>query len=221
MILPETVADLVDAEDEATADTSKTATPVPATSEPSARAEAAAERVRADYGRSDRWLMGLLGTVGAAIAWAVVCVGIESATTGARPAFDLAFSGMTLVAGAALGIPAVWMLTSLHRSGRRLLRAATVLSARAGHLPAPAVRPVRSLPANLLVRLATSAAAVLATLAATAVAVRGAATGEGPAFIALYVGWAALSGAASIGQFGGVRRASGLPAARATPARLH
>lgn len=212
MILPETVADLVDAEGEATATTARPST--------RAQATAVAAHTRADYGRIGRWLMGLLGTLGAAIAWAVVCIGIQSATTGARPAFDLAFSGMILVAGAALGIPAVWVLITLHRSGRRLLRAAAQSSAQAGRTPAAGPRGLRSLPADLALRLATSAAAAVAALAALIVLIRGVVAGEGPAFIALYAGWTALCGAASLGQWDGVRRVSRLAAPQATPARL-
>lgn len=201
MILPETLPDVVAAEAGVGADVR------------AFEADAAAARTRRDYGRISRWLWGLLGTAGTATAILLVSGAVNMATADGDAFTAAASAGILLVVALVPGIPSGWLLVSLHRSGRRLARAAghwVSLPYRRG-LRAPtnadwfAVRFL-GFSADLFLRLSTSALAGLATIFAASVAVRSLVVGAPAWELALWLGWALLFVLVCVGQFGGVQR---------------
>jgi hypothetical protein len=201
MILPDTLADVVGAETDAGAE----ARPVDA--------DAAAARTRADYGRVSRWALGLLGTAGAAIAGALIGYAVSVATSGMEPVGDAVFAGIVLIIAAAFGVPSVWLLIALHRSGRRLARAARYwagLPYRQGRRSPTkgdwfAVRFL-GFSSDLFLRLVTASLAGLVTVFAASLTVRAIVTAA-PAWEAvMWLAWTALFVAVCVGQFGGVQR---------------
>lgn len=201
MILPDTLPDLVGAE---APDGSPTR---------AGDADAAAARTRADYGRVSRWGLGLLGTAGAMLAILFAGVATSMLTSGGVSLLTLPFAALVLLVGIAFGVPSVWLLVELHRSGRRLARAAGYwagLPYRQG-IRSPtrgdwfAVRFL-GFSSDLLLRLITSALAGLATIFAisgifSAIAMRPSASG-----LVISIGLAILLGTVCAGQFGGVQR---------------
>jgi len=199
MILPETLPDVVAAEAGADARTFE--------------ADAAAARTRGDYGRVSRWLLGLLGTTGTAIAVLLVAGAVNMAATGGDAVMSALSGSVLFLVALVPGAPSVWLLLSLHRSGRRLARSAGYWAA----LPylegrrAPrsgdwfAVRFL-GFSADLFLRLTTSALAGLAALFAASLGVRGMVMGAPSWELTLWLGWAVLFGAVCVGQFGGVQR---------------
>jgi len=201
MILPETLPDVVAVEAGVGADAR------------AFEADAAAARTRGDYGRISRWLWGLLGTAGTATAILLVSGAVNMATAEGDAFTAAASAGILIVAALVPGIPSGWLLVSLHRSGRRLARAAAYwasLPYRRG-LRAPtkgdwfAVRFL-GFSADLFLRLSTSALAGLATIFAASLAVRALVVGAPAWELALWSGWALLLVLVCVGQFGGVQR---------------
>jgi len=201
MILPETLPDVVAAE----TDTGADARPVDA--------DAAAARTRADFGRVSRWALGLLGTAGAAIAGALIGFAVSVASSGMEPVGDAVFAGVVVVIAAAFGVPSIWLLVALHRSGRRLARAA-------GYWAGLPYRQGRRTPtkgdwfavrflgfsSDLFLRLITSALAGLVTVFAASLTVRAIATGATAWEAVMWLGWTVLFASVCVGQFGGVQR---------------
>ena len=208
LILPETVPDLVAAESDA-GDTRPM------------DADAAAARTRADYGRASRWGMGILGTAGGFLALLLASFAVSVATSGLDPFGDALFAGFVLLVAAGVGGPAVWLLVALHRSGRRLARAAAYWAA----LPYRQGRrtPTRGdwfavrflgFSSDLFPRLLTSGLCGLGTVFAVSLFVRtlvdGRPAGEG----FLWLSSAVLFASVCAGQFGGVQRLQNAFAAR-------
>lgn len=201
MILPATLPDIATAE----SGTGEDARPVDA--------DAAAARTRADYGRVSRWALGLLGTVGALVAGALVGFATSVITSGLDPFGDAVFAGIILLIAVAFGVPSVWLLIGLHRSGRRLARAAGFwagLPYRQGRRSPTrgdwfAVRFL-GFSSDLFLRLITSALAGLAAIFTVTGVVRGIAIGQDAWEIVLWTCWSIVFIAVCIGQFGGVQR---------------
>lgn len=201
MILPETLVDLVAAESDAGAQAR------------AVDADAAAARTRSDYGRVSRWALGLAGTAGALVAVAIAGFAVSVFTSIRDPLGDLVFGFVALLIAAGFGVPSVWLLVSLHRSGRRLARAA-------GYWAGLPYRQGRRQPtrgdwfavrflgfsSDLFLRLITSALAGLGTIFAASLAVRSIITGAPAWEVALWAGWTLVLGAVCGGQFGGVQR---------------
>ncbi|MCU4672343.1 hypothetical protein ACFQRL_07045 [Microbacterium fluvii] len=200
MILAETMPDVLVAE----AGADRDVRPVDA--------DAAAARTREDYGRLTRWLLGLLGTFGALIATVVVSMAAWVLTEPGDPMTAVTVAAV-LVLALALGIPSIWLLLSLHRSGRRLARAAGYwagLPYRSGRRRPTggdwfAVRFLSFSP-DLFLRVTTSALAALATTFFAALAVRALVIGAPGWELVLWAGGALLFAAVCAGQFGGVQR---------------
>jgi len=200
MILPETRAD-VDA----------VVTDAAAQTRPAA-ADAAAARTRADYGRVSRWALGLLGTAGTAVAVMIAASAVALWTDGSGPG-AVVLGAVILVVATVVGVPAVWLLVALHRSGRLLARAAGFW---AGLPYRQGVRrhtrgdwfAVRFLGfrSDLFLRLITSTLAALATVFSVSLFVRALVDGLPVWQSVLWAGWAILFGAVAVGQFGGVQR---------------
>jgi len=218
MILPETLPDVLAVENDAGAGADARAF----------EADAAASRTRADYGRVSRWLWGLLGTAGAAIAIVLVSGAVNMATAGGDAFTAAASAGILILAALVPGTPSAWLLVSLHRSGRRLARAAAYWAAlpyrRRTHAPTKgdwfAVRFL-AYSADLFPRVTTSALAGLATIFAASLAVRALVVGEPAWELTLWLGWALLFGTVCVGQFGGVQRIQNGYVARGPQLRKH
>ncbi|MFD4957643.1 hypothetical protein [Microbacterium sp. NPDC058389] len=199
MILPETLPDVVAAEAEADARAFE--------------ADAAAARTRADYGRVSRWLWGLLGTAGTAIAMLLVAGAVNMATAGGAAIASALSASILILVALVAGTPSGWLLLSLHRSGRRLARAAGYWAAlpHLQGLRAPrrgdwfAVRFL-GFSADLFLRLTTSALAGLVAIFAASVGVRSVVIAAPAWELTLWLGWAVLFGTVCVGQFGGVQR---------------
>jgi len=200
MILPDTRGDLDAA-----------ASPAAAQARP-AEADAAATRTRADFGRVSRWALGLLGTAGTAVAVMIAASAVALWTDGSGPG-AVVLGGVILFVAVALGVPAVWLLIALHRSGRRLARAAGFW---AGLPYRQGVRqPTRGdwfavrflgFSSDLFLRLITSALGALATVFSVSLFVRTLVDGLPVWQGVLWAGWAILFGTVTVGQFGGVQR---------------
>jgi len=200
MILPETRADV----DAVASDSAASTRP--------AEADAAAKRTRADYGRVSRWALGLVGTAGAAFA-VLIAAGAVALWTDGSGAGAVVLGGVILFVAVTLGVPAVWLLVALHRSGRRLARAAGFW---AGLPYRQGVRqPTRGdwfavrflgFRSDLFLRLITSALAALATVFSASLFVRALVDGLPMWQAVLWAGWAVLFAAVTVGQFGGVQR---------------
>ena len=121
MILPETLPDVAAAEAHAAAEPGGSVD-VPTVDVRAVDADAAAARTRADYGRVSRWALGLLGTAGAAVA--VLIAVFPLSLVGTAGTGQVLFGAVFVAIALAIGIPSVWLLWALHRSGRRLSRAA-------------------------------------------------------------------------------------------------
>lgn len=203
MILPETLPDVVAAETDAEAEGGAPTRPVDA--------DAAAARTRADYVRVSRWALGLLGTAGTALA--VLIAAFPLSLVGAAGAGDALFGTVFVVIALAIGIPSVWLLVALHRSGRRLSRAAGYwagLPHRQGRRSPTrgdwfAVRFL-GFSSDLFLRLICSALSALAAIFSVANLVRGIAIGAPLWEGALWLGWGVLFVAVCAGQFWGVQR---------------
>ncbi|MFF2369691.1 hypothetical protein [Agromyces sp. NPDC058110] len=201
MILPTTIPDVLAAEAQAGAQVR----PIDA--------DGAAERTRADYGRTSRWVLGLVGTIGALVAVLIASFAVSVLASGVDPLGDLVFAGFVGLVGAAFGVPAVWLLIALHRSGRRLARATAYWSALPYHQGRRT--PTRGdwfgvrfvgFSADLLPRLISSSLAGLAAIFAAAGGIR-ALVVVAPAWETfMWAGFAVLLGAVCAGQFGGVQR---------------
>lgn len=199
MVLPATSGDLAAAE----ADAGAGARPVDA--------DAAAARTRADYGRVSRWALGLFGTAGAA-ASVLLLSGAVAMATDAPPAVGMVMAAIVLLVAAAVGVPSVWLLVALHRSGRRLAHAAGYwagLPYRLGRRPTRgdwfAVRFL-GFSADLFLRLVTAALAALAAVFAVSLFVRALIAADPAWQLVLFAGWGVLFTAVCAGQFGGVQR---------------
>lgn len=200
MILAETLPDVVAAETDAGAQ----ARPVDA--------DAAAARTRGDYGRVSRWALGLLGTAGTALATLLAAFPLSLVGSG-DDARDLVFGAIFVAVALAIGTPSVWLLVALHRSGRRLSRAAGYWAALPYRLGRRAPRrgdwfAVRFLgfSSDLLLRLISSVLAGLAAIFTLVGAVRAIATGAPAWEVVLWLAWGVLFTAVCVGQFGGVQR---------------
>ncbi|PZU44740.1 MAG: hypothetical protein DI566_11640 [Microbacterium sp.] len=201
MILPETLDDVIGAESDAGAHAT------------ASDADAAAARTRADYGRVSRWALGLAGTAGALLAVSIAGFAVSVFTSVTDPLGDLVFGSVVLLIAAAFGVPSVWLLVSLHRSGRRLARAvgywAGLPSRQGWRQPTRgdwfAVRFL-GFSADLFLRLITSALAGLATVSSASLTVRAIVTGAPAWEVTLWAGWTLVLGAVCGGQFGGVQR---------------
>lgn len=201
MILPTSHADIAAAEAPAAAETRP------------ADADAAAARTRADYGRVSRWGLGLLGTAGALVAGALLSFAASVTASGVDPLGDLLFAGFMVLVAAVFAVPSVWLLVALHRSGRRLARAAGFwagLPYRQGRR-----RPTRGdwfavrflgFSSDLFLRLITSALAGLAAIFTISVLIRGVVIGQGVDAIVLWASWSVVFACVCVGQFGGVQR---------------
>ncbi len=201
MILADTLPDIAAAESGA----GEQARPVDA--------DAAASRTRADYGRVSRWGLGLLGTAGALVAGALVGFAASVATSGVDPFGDTLFAGAVVLLAAGFGVPSVWLLIALHRSGKRLARAAGFWAG----LPYRQGRrtPIRGdwfavrflgFSSDLFLRLITSALAGLAAIFTVTGVVRGIVVGQETWEVVLWTCWSIVFVAVCIGQFGGVQR---------------
>ncbi|WP_143109802.1 hypothetical protein [Agromyces sp. CF514] len=176
-------------------------------------ADAAAERTRADYGRTSRWALGLLGTAGAAVAVLITSFAIEVLASGADPLGDAVFAAFVILVAAAFGVPSIVLLVGLHRSGRRLARAAAYWAelpyAHGRRAPGRgdwfAVR-FAGYSGDLLPRLITSSLAGLAAVFAASAAIRALVIAAPVSQTALWAGWAVLFACVCCGQFGGVQR---------------
>lgn len=176
-------------------------------------ADAAASRVRADYGRASRWGMGILATAGALVSILLLGFAASVVETGHDLVGDLLFAGFVLFIAAAFAVPSIWMLIALHRSGRTLTTAAAYWSA----LPYRQGRrtPTRgdwfavrflSFSSDLFPRLLTSVVAALATIFFVSIAVYAIVEGQAAWQVITWAASAILLGAVSVGQFGGVQR---------------
>ena len=201
MILPQTLPDLDAVEDGSAAE----ARPV--------EADAAAARTRADYGRVSRWALGLLGTAGAVAGILPLGFAVDVVATGHDPLGDGVFVVVVVGLAAILLVPSIRLLVALHRSGRRLARAAGFWAG----LPYRQGRraPTRGdwfaarfagFSSDLLLRLITSAFAALAAIFAASMVYYGAVVQPSAATVAIAVASTALFAAVCIGQFGGVQR---------------
>lgn len=178
-----------------------------------ADADASAARTRADYGRVSRWALGILGTAGALVGSVVCAIAIGMVTDAGTNAEGIVFGIGAIVVAAAIAVPSVWLLIALHRSGRRLARAAGYwagLPYRQGRR-SPTKRDwfaVRFLgfSSDLFLRLVTSALAALATIFAITLLVRAVVTGEEIWQLVLWITWSAVFASVCAGQFGGVQR---------------
>lgn len=201
MILPDTLPDIAAAESGAGAEVR----PVDA--------DAAASRTRADYGRVSRWALGLLGTAGALLAGAFLGFAASVVTSGIVPFGDALFAGAILLLAAGFGVPSAWLLIALHRSGKRLARAAGFwagLPYRQGRRTPTrgdwfAVRFL-GFSSDLFLRLITSALAGLAAIFTITSVVRGIVVGQETWEVVLWTGWSIVLVAVCVGQFGGVQR---------------
>ncbi|RLK52896.1 hypothetical protein [Microbacterium telephonicum] len=201
MILPSSRADIAAAEAPAAAETRP------------ADADAAAARTRADYGRVSRWGLGLLGTAGALVAGALLSFAASVTASGVDPLGDLLFAGFMVLVAAVFAVPSVWLLIALHRSGRRLARAAGFwagLPYRQGRR-----RPTKGdwfavrflgFSSDLFLRLITSALAGLAAVFTISVLIRGVVIGQGVDALVLWASWSVVFASVCAGQFGGVQR---------------
>ncbi len=201
MILPGTLADVVAAEDGSAANAR------------AFEADEAAARTRADYGRVSRWALGLLGTAGALIGATLLSVAVLMVTATTADAAGILFSAIVSIVAAAIAVPSIWLLVALHRSGKRLARAAGYwvgLPYRQGRrTPAAgdwfAVRFV-GFSADLFLRLITSVLAALGAIFTITGAIRTTVTGGEFGMILLMAAWSVILVAVCIGQFGGVQR---------------
>lgn len=201
MILPETLPDVASVEDGSAAQ----ARPVDA--------DAAAARTRADYGRVSRWGLGLLGTFGAVVGIVPLGFAVDVVATGHDPVGDAVFALFVVALAAIVLVPSVWLLVALHRSGRRLARAAGFwagLPYRQGrrsptHGDWFAVRFV-GFSSDLFLRLITSALAGLAAIFAASSVFYAIAVAPSPSGAAMGAALTALFAAVCVGQFGGVQR---------------
>lgn len=176
-------------------------------------ADAAAARTRADYGRVSRWALGLLGTAGSLVAGALAGFAASVVTSGVDPFGDALFAGIVLLLAATFGVPSVWLLIALHRSGKRL-------AAAAGFWAGLPYRQGRRTPtrgdwfsvrflgfsSDLFLRLITSALAALAAIFTVANLVRAVVTGQDAWEAVFWTCWSVVFVAVCIGQFGGVQR---------------
>lgn len=210
MILPETLPDVAAAEAHAAAKPGGSVD-VRTVDVRAVDADAAAARTRADYGRVSRWALGLLGTAGAAVA--VLIAVFPLSLVGTAGTGQVLFGAVFVAIALAIGIPSVWLLWALHRSGRRLSRAA-------GYWAGLPYRQGRRSPtrgdwfavrflgfsSDLFLRLICSALSGLAAIFTVVGVVRGIATGAPLWEIALWLGWSILFLAVCGGQFWGVQR---------------
>lgn len=187
-----------------------------ATSLPLQHINASAQVTRDDYGRWSRWLLSLVGTAGLTVALLLLTVSISTARDDSMMQ-TLAESMLLIAMGAALSlIPAGlsgWLLIALHRSGRRLARAA-------GFWASHAYRTGQRLPErrdwfvvryavfapDLFSRLLTVALAGLVAVFAASVFVRALMTGGNSGFAPGALMIALLYLGVGLGQFGGVQR---------------
>lgn len=201
MILPATVPDVVAVESGAGAD----ARPVDA--------DAAAARTRADYGRVSRWGLGILGTLGAAGAAFLLGFAADVLAEGHDPVGDGLFAAFIALIAAVFAVPSVWLLVALHRSGRRLARAAGFWAG----LPYRQGRrsPTRGdwfsvrflgFSSDLLLRLITSALAGLAAVFTISMVYYSLAVQPSTSGTVIAAALSILLVAVCIGQFGGVQR---------------
>ncbi|WP_282837341.1 hypothetical protein [Microbacterium flavum] len=201
MILPDTLPDIVAAEEGATHDAT------------AAQADAAAARTRADYGRVSRWGLGLLGTFGAAIGCGLLAYMVEVLTNGHDPLGDGLIAVLVLVIAAVPLVPSLWLLLALHHSGRRLARAAGSWAAQAFR-EAPgssttggwlAARFLSS-SSDLVLRLVGSALAGLGTVFAASAVYYAIAVAPSAAGVTAGLTLTILFASVCAGQFGGVQR---------------
>lgn len=210
MILPASLAPVLAAE-AAIGRGERDAFPVDVTAADADRALAA---VRTDYGRASRFLLGLCGTAGAAVAALALAFVTELLVGGGGPAAQTqAMTAVTLAIAAILAVPSVLLLLRLHASGRRLARATgywAALPYRAG-----ARRPERAdyftvrfvaFSADLFPRVISSALAMLAAVFSVSLTFYAAVVVPDASLLTAAVGWSGLSIAVMIGQFGGVQR---------------
>ncbi|MFT3797112.1 hypothetical protein [Microbacterium sp.] len=177
-------------------------------------AATAAALTRAEYGSAARWALGLLGTVLAAVA---IPAGVFSVPyldttfqdhTGMMAAMTLPLLAIAVI----FGVPSLWLLFVLHRAGRRLSRAAAYWGALAqgygyrttkrGHRP----RLQLGFGVDLLMRLVTSAFALLLIACVLLETVPWILTDPTVSLVHVVVLWVALAAAVCAGQLGGVVR---------------
>ena len=158
-----------------------------------------------------RWALWLLGTAGAAVA--VLIAVFPLSLVGTAGTGQVVFGAVFVAIALAIGIPSVWLLWALHRSGRRLSRAA-------GYWAGLPYRQGRRSPtrgdwfavrflgfsSDLFLRLICSTLSGLTAIFTVVGVVRGIATGAPLWEIALWLGWSILFLAVCGGQFWGVQR---------------
>ncbi|PWJ26191.1 hypothetical protein ATK17_2337 [Branchiibius hedensis] len=194
LILPETMPDVLAAEGNQEAPIS---------------ADAAATRTRADYGRVSRWALGLVGTAGATFAILLTGAALAMLETGDHAPAAAPFALVAL----AIGIPCTWLLFALHRSGRRLARAAGFwadLPYRVGQRTPTnrdwfAARYV-SWEADLMLRMITVVFAALGAIFALFLTVGAIVRADPASFVIMAAAETVLLAAVCAGQFGGVQR---------------
>ncbi|MCR2825044.1 hypothetical protein [Microbacterium sp. zg.Y909] len=176
--------------------------------------DAATEAVRADYGRTSRWLLGLLGTTGdAAAGLAAIFAGFGLSVAGTDPATAALSGAVGVVIALALALPSTLLLWRLHLSGRRLARATAFWAAlpylSGARRPVPgdyfAVRFLAYSP-DLLIRVISSVGAFLAAVFSLSMIFYATAVDPDPTLAVIAVLWSVLFVAVTIGQFGGIQR---------------
>lgn len=162
--------------------------------------------LRADYGRTSRWLYGMLGVAGALAAGLLAGAAIDQFVADGSGA-------LLLVLAVAVGAASAWLLITLQRSGRILVRA---LSFWAGYPFRPGQRRpqgrghffLRLLgpDSDLYTRTFTAAVAALWALFAVSMIRFGIAEYPTPAVTVIASVWLVTLVPSAIGQYGGVLR---------------
>lgn len=178
--------------------------------------DTAAKVTRNDYGRWSRWILGLIGTAGLTIAILLSTLSVATAlndSTTQNTAESIIIVGIGAILGLIPAILSGWLLVALHRSGKRLARAA-------GFWSGYAYRTKQRLPErrdwftvrfavfspDLFLRIITSALAGLVSSFAVSIFVRALATGDDSGFAPSALMIALLYISVGLGQFGGVQR---------------
>lgn len=180
---------------------------------PVADADRAEKTLRADYGRISRWLFGLAATVGAAVSGVIFAFAVTTFADAATDPLAIVFGWGTLAVAVAIGLPSVWLLIALHRSGKRLSRATGYWAALPYQLGvrAPAVGDEYAVryavySFDLFPRVATSALALLASVFAVSMIFYSSLVKPDLAGLVIAITWSILAVSVTIGQFWGVQR---------------
>jgi hypothetical protein len=176
--------------------------------------DAAFATVRRDYGRVSRWLLGLLGTAGAAVGALAATGALGISLSRAWGPGDLAFIGALAAIGVTISACSVWLLVALHRSGRRLARAAgywaalPYLSGRRQPVAGDyfAIRFHLLYTPDLLIRTVTATLALLAAVFTVSSVFFALLVAHDAATAVLMVAWSILAIGVGCGQFGGILR---------------